>query len=110
MNLSDLKATCDRDGFVVVRGLLPSGDLAVLQQNLDRYIREAVPSLPDTDAFYEDRTRPETLKQLQRMDRDPFFADYRCHPRWVELAEGLLGEAAAAEAPEWFDKPPGTNH
>src|SRR5262245_54915159 len=108
--MNDLKASCDRDGFVVVRGFLPGDELAILQKNLERYIREVVPTLPDLDAFYEDRSRPETLKQLQRMDRDPFFAEYRRHPRWVALAESLLGEPAAADQPEWFNKPPGTNH
>jgi len=44
------------------------------------------------------------------MDCDPFFAEYRRHRRWVELAETLLGEPATADQPEWFNKPPGTNH
>ena len=110
MRPSDLKTNCDRDGFVVVRNFLPADELEVLQQNLDRYIREVVPTLPDSDAFYEDRSRPETLKQLQRMAGEPFFAEYSRNPRWVALAEALLGEPAAAEQPEWFNKPPGTNH
>ena len=84
--------------------------LNVLKQNLDRYIREVVPTVPDSDAFYEDRSRPETLKQLQRMDRDAFFAEYRQNREWEALAETLLGEPAAADQPEWFNKPPGTNH
>lgn len=106
----DLKTGFDRDGFVVVRDFLPAAELAVLRQNLDRYISEVVPTLADSDAFYDDRSRPETLKQLQRMDRDPFFAQYKHNPRWVTLAEALLGEPAAADPPEWFNKPPGTNH
>jgi phytanoyl-CoA hydroxylase len=110
MRADDLKRDLDRDGFVVVRGFLPAEGLEELRRNLDRYIREVVPTLPDSDAFYEDRGRPETLKQLQRMDRDPFFAACCRDPRWVALAETLLGEPAAADPPEWFDKPPGTNH
>jgi phytanoyl-CoA hydroxylase len=51
----------DRDGFVVIRGLLPPDELAQLRQNLDRYIRAVVPDLPGSDAFYEHRDRPETL-------------------------------------------------
>jgi len=109
-SLSDLKTSCDRDGFVVIRDFLAADEFAVLEQNLQRYIREIVPTLPDGDAFYEDRNRPQTLKQLQRMDRDPFFAEYRHHRAWVALAEALLGEPAAADQPEWFNKPPGTNH
>jgi ectoine hydroxylase-related dioxygenase (phytanoyl-CoA dioxygenase family) len=108
--VSDLKTCCDRDGFVVVRQFLASNELAALQQNLDRYIRDVVPTLPEREAFYEDRSRPDTLKQLQRMDRDPFFADYRRDSRWVTLAEALLGDPATTDQPEWFNKPPGTNH
>src|SRR6476660_793451 len=110
MPVNDLKSDFDRDGFVVLRNFLPADELAVLRQNLDRYVCDVVPKLPDSDAFYEDRTRPETLKQLQRMDRDPFFAAYKRNLRWVALAETLLGEPATAEQPEWFNKPPGTNH
>lgn len=110
MDASELKATFDRDGFVVVRGFLPQDELAEVRENLDRYIRDVVPRLPDGDAFYDDRSRPETLKQMQRMGHDPYFADYSRHPRWVELAQTLLGEPAGCDQPEWFNKPPGTNH
>jgi phytanoyl-CoA hydroxylase len=94
----------------VLPGFLPVADLATLRSELDRYIAEVVPTLASTEAFYEDRQRPETLKQLQRMGCDSFFADYQRHPRWCALAEQLLGEPAIADQPEWFNKPPGTNH
>ena len=51
----------DQHGFVIVRKLLGDAEFAVLRENLDRYVREVVPGLPDADAFYQDRTRPETL-------------------------------------------------
>ncbi len=60
----------DQHGFVTVRQLLENQDFAELKENLDRYIRDAVPTLPDADAFYQDRSRPETLKQMQRMGGD----------------------------------------
>jgi len=102
-----LKPQYDRDGYVIVRQMLPADALAELKQNLDRYIRDVVPGLPPTDAFYDfDRLRPETLKQLHRMAQDAFFADYRRHPAWVALAEALIGEPASADDPEWFNKPP----
>jgi phytanoyl-CoA hydroxylase len=47
---------------------------------------------------------------MQHMGVDPYFAAYRKHPRWQALADGLLGEPALAEEPEWFNKPPGTVH
>jgi len=104
------QAFFEREGFVVIRQLLPPAELAELSQNIDRYIRDVVPGLPDADAFYEDRARPDTLKQLQRMGQDEFFESYGRRDRWVNVAETLLGEPAIAEQPEWFNKPPGTNH
>lgn len=110
MPLGQYKQTFDRDGFVVVRGFLPPAEFAELSSQLDRYIREVVPTLPDAHAFYVEKGRPETLKQLQHMGSDPYFRDYVRHPRWVALAEMLLGESAEPLEPEWFNKPPGTSH
>jgi phytanoyl-CoA hydroxylase len=107
MSFQHLKPDYDRDGYVIVRQLLAPHDFAELSQNLDRYVGEIVPGLPDSDAFYDvDKSRPETLKQLHRMDQDPFFAGYVRHPKWVALAEALVGEPVTAMAPEWFNKPP----
>ena len=100
----------DEHGFVIVRQLLGNEEFAELRENLDRYIRDVVPKLPDADAFYQDRARPETLKQLQRMGCDPWFLDYARHPKWMALAQALVGESVTVDQPEWFNKPPGTNH
>ncbi|NOX98945.1 MAG: hypothetical protein GXP30_04295 [Verrucomicrobia bacterium] len=67
------KQDYDQHGYTIVREFLNQSELSELQENLDRYIREIVPTLPDADAFYEDRDRPETLKQLQHMGSDPYF-------------------------------------
>ena len=106
MTFDELKPAYDRDGFVVVRGFLPPADLAELNRELDRYIRDVVPTLPDTAAFYLDRARPETLKQMQHMTGDPYFAAYAAHPRWLALARSLVGEDVTCLGPEWFNKPP----
>src|SRR3954463_14098503 len=100
MNFNDHKPAFDRDGYIIFRQFLPVADFSELRANLDRYIREVVPTLPDSDAFYEDRSRPESLKQLQRMGHDPFFRAYMKHPKWVSLAQTLMGEPALAEEPE----------
>ena len=105
-----LKTTFDEQGFVVVRRFLDPNQLAELASEIDRYIREIVPTLPKESAFFHDPERPETLKQLQHMDVDPFFAGYRNHPRWMGLAESVLGEMVEPVTPEWFNKPPGTDH
>lgn len=104
------KISYDEDGYVIVRDFLNGNDFLELVENLDRYIREVVPTVSELDAFYQDRTQPETLKQLQRMGQDSFFAEYSEHPRWTELATALVGEEVHADQPEWFNKPPNTNH
>ena len=109
MNIVPYKPAYERDGFFIVRQLLSSSDFAELNRELARYIREVVPSLPDKYAFYDDKTRPETLKQLQHMDVDPFFREYKGHPTWSALARALVGEEVESLDPEWFDKPPGTS-
>ncbi|MCA9077916.1 MAG: phytanoyl-CoA dioxygenase family protein [Planctomycetaceae bacterium] len=110
MSESALKAEYDREGFVVVRNFLPPDELAELQANIDRYISEVVPGLPDSEAFYHDKARPETLKQLPRMGHDPYFASYLQPNRWQELAEELIGEPCTPKDPQWFNKPAGTEH
>ena len=104
------KEQYDQNGFVIVRQLLADKDFTELKQNLDRYIRDVVPSLPDVDAFYQDRSRPETLKQMQRMGGDAYFQEYIHHQKWKALAEAMIGEPATVDQPEWFNKPPATHH
>lgn len=110
MELAQIKRDFDRDGFVVVRSFLVGPPFAELKAQLDRYVREVVPTLPPEDAFYHDRRRPETLKQLQNMGQDPFFDHYRMHAAWRDLAASLIGEPVESQGAEWFNKPPGTDH
>jgi phytanoyl-CoA hydroxylase len=110
MNFQREKQHYDQHGFVVVDNLLSQSDFDQLRINLDRYICQVVPGLPSTEAFYEDQSRPETLKQLQRMGRDDFFRNIMFQPNWVALAEALVGEQVSVDEPEWFNKPPNTNH
>ncbi|AWT60539.1 MAG: hypothetical protein DF168_01753 [Candidatus Moanabacter tarae] len=101
-----------RNGFVVVPGFITGNEFQELESNLARYIAEVVPGLPKTEAYYQDPNRPETLKQLQRLDRDPFFEKISKKAKWYELAEALLGEKCdeCLGGPEWFNKPPNTEH
>jgi phytanoyl-CoA hydroxylase len=104
------KQRYDEHGFVIVRQLLDAVEFAELTANLERYIRDVVPTLSDAHAFYQDRSKPETLKQMQHMGGDAFFRNYASHPKWKALAEALIGEPASADDPEWFNKPPATHH
>lgn len=109
-DIKALKEQFEEDGYIVVPQFLQGAEFQEVVDNLDRYIRDIVPTLPVEHAYYQDRSKSETLKQMHNMGRDPWFEAYRKNPKWVSLAEGLLGEKAEASEPEWFNKPPNTVH
>jgi len=105
------KSAYDSDGFVQVNSFLPPSEFEMLADNVARYIRDVVPTLPENAAFYQEKAKPETLKQLQSMgEHDSFFKEYCEDKRWNTLAETLIGEPARTSQPEWFNKPPNTAH
>jgi phytanoyl-CoA hydroxylase len=111
MSYTQYRGAFERDGFVVVPRFLTGNEFDELKRNLERYISEVVPSLPATDAFYQDPNRPETLKQIHGMERDSYFEAMMSKRKWIELAEALLGEPCEYHGgPEWFNKPPCTEH
>lgn len=110
MDYSNYKEAFDREGFVRIRRFLDEAELAELRRELDRYISQVVPTLSDAHAFYQDKSRPETLKQMQFMGVDPYFKACGSHPKFQGLAVALIGEQAVCDDPEWFNKPPATEH
>ena len=66
---------------------------------------------PTEAAYYQDKSRPETLKQIEFMEEfDPFFEIYQRDPRWNTLAKAVIGEEAITKGSKWFNKPPKTEH
>src|SRR5262245_36532338 len=88
-----LRNQFEADGYVAQPGFLAAAELVTLHGNVDRFIREIVPTLPPEHVFYEDKQRPETLKQLQVMhEYDSYFAKLFLEGPFVRLAEELLGD------------------
>lgn len=103
---SDLKPDFDRDGFVLLRAYLSPEEAAEVDRNIDRFIRDILPTAPETTAFYEDKADPASIKRLQNMtDLDPYFRDLFFADRFVDLAAQLLGDRAVGRALQWFNKP-----
>ncbi len=101
------KQSFDENGYVCIRGFLDAGEVAEMKSNIDRYIREVVPRLEPIEVFYEDKQRPETLKQLPRMDEhDPYFDQEVSKGKFKQLAELLLGEGSSEKGVQYFNKPP----
>ncbi len=108
---SKLKTSFLKNGYVHLKQFLKTSLLEELRQEVERYIIEQVPHLDPGDVFYEDPEKPETLKQLHRMNQDPFFENYRHHPLWMDTAKLLLDEPVdPAWGVELFNKPPNTEH
>src|SRR5687767_11068484 len=90
----EIKQSFDRDGFVAIRSFLNPLETERVQRRMDEYVRDIVPLMPRNHAFYEDKSRPETLKQLQDLaDYDVFFGRLFVSEPFVSLAELLLGDA-----------------
>jgi phytanoyl-CoA hydroxylase len=103
-----LRDDFERDGFVIIPGLLDSQALAELQSQIDRYIRDVVPTLPQDAAFFTDYSRPETLCKIQSLQRhDPWFRQMNEQGSHRPLLEHFLRDGFAPQALEWFDKLPG---
>ena len=107
------KPAFDRDGFVVIRNPL-GDDFEELVGNIQRFIDEVAPKFAEGSeaAMYGSPGRePESLIRLNHMHKeDAFFAEYARHPRWVSLAETMLGESVETANVVWFNKPPRTVH
>ena len=102
-----IKEAFDRDGYVVLLGFLSQKEIEELNNELETFIREKVPTLPTEHAFYEDKSDASTLKQLFKLHTyDPYFKELLTESRFRELAEMVLEEKVVAQNVEYFNKPP----
>lgn len=97
----------DEDGFVIVRELFTPAEFRELQTQLDRYVREIVPTLAKDAAFFDDYARPETLRKMQSLHRhDPWFGKFMLEGPHVLLLEHFLRDKFSPQGIEWFNKLP----
>lgn len=107
LDFASLRERYDQDGFVIVRGLYEPAIFREIQTQLERYVREVVPTLPKDAAFFDDYTKPETLRKMQSLNRhDSWFADFILKGAHVPLLEFLLRDQFSPQAIEWFNKLP----
>lgn len=105
---STLKQDFDRDGYIAIRPLFDATQMAEINRELDRYLKDVVPKMSPTEVYYEDKSRQDTVKQMMFLERyDSYFADLLKSSAVHELAETVLGEPAIAQNMEYFNKPPG---
>lgn len=97
-------------GYSVHRGFLSSLEVTDLSKQIQRVIDTLVPSMPDTEVFYENQSDPSSLKQIQQLNKhDPYFQQLAMSDKFQGLAEQLLGAPASVKNVQYFNKAPGAN-
>ena len=97
------------DGYLYLPGFLQPHALEDVERALARLIREQVPHMPPSKAFYEDPADPSTLKQIQALyEHDPQFHALMFGSRFEALARLLLDDDVKGRNMQYFNKPPRT--
>jgi phytanoyl-CoA hydroxylase len=97
----------ESDGFTAIRNFLSEPETVKLIGEVDRYMKEIAPDLPEEDALYEDKDNPETLFRLERMHKHaPYFDQLPSWERLVSLASALLDDEAVPQGSELLAKAP----
>lgn len=96
------------DGFVSLPGFFDEEEVKSLVENKERFIRDIVPTMPETEVYYDDKDDPSTLKQLQKLgEHDSFFGEMMTpDSRLTKLASICLDEPVRAMNLQYFNKPP----
>ena len=106
MDYNQTKLDWDRDGFTVIRGFLDDKEVFKLRAEIDRYIKNVLPVVPENDVMYEVPGSTETLKRLGHMSKyDPYFQDIIHQGKFIHLAELLLGGDVVPQYCQLFNKP-----
>ncbi len=96
-----------RDGYVVLRQFYRPHEMQKILGEIDRYIREVIPTLPADENFYEIKGQVETLKYAKNMHRhDAFFQAMYESDAVVKLAELLMDGPVVGQHLSLFNKPP----
>jgi phytanoyl-CoA hydroxylase len=109
MSASDnasLKTSFDKDGYAFIPGFLNKTEIETLIEKLDDLIQNHLPKMPSNHISYEDKSKPETLKQLQDLQHyNVFFEEMLNDSNFEDIAEILLGERTTGKTVEYFNKP-----
>lgn len=103
----EAKGEFDKDGYTVRRSFLDKAETEDVIENLNRYIKDVLPTVPPENAFYEDKEDPSTLKQLPHMQaHDPYFDRMLMDSKFRQLAETLLYGEVVPKNAQFLCKPP----
>ena len=110
MNLvnTKIKQEFDADGYVAIYSFFEDNKIQEIKNEIDRYIVDIGPTLPNHHVFYEDKSDKTTIKNLQQMfTYDDYFKKLIEDSVIQEVASSVLGEKAIPKNLQYFNKPPG---
>jgi phytanoyl-CoA hydroxylase len=108
MDQEALVGNWETDGYVVLPQCFSGNELRTLQSRVAHFIHDVVPGMPREIVFFEDKDRPETLKQIQSLhEYDDYFANLFLKGKFPALAARLLSDKVIPTNIQYFDKPPG---
>ncbi len=109
MDLRSRKQNYDKDGFLEIERLFPESRMQEIESELERYLRDVVPSLPPDDVVYETETvstNKQSVRNLWRMEsHSEFFTQLARDAELVKLVGMLVNGAPQLMAVELFAKP-----
>ena len=107
MKTENYKQSFDEEGYITVKGFLNQEEVSELIRETNRLVKEVVPTIPESEVYYEDKRNPETLKQIQRLDTyDDYFKKLANSEKVVGLAELTLGGPVVLKNIQYFNKIP----
>ena len=87
----------ERDGFVALSSFYSEDELLDIEDTLECFIAERVPALSPEHVFFEDKSNPSSLKQIQWLhEHEPFF-DRLMNDKPKILAQELLANRWSAK-------------
>lgn len=97
----------ERDGYLALPGFLSSAEIAEVDAALTALIADVVPQLPREQIFYEERSDPTSLKQIQQLfAHSPFFEGLFLGSRFERVAQVVLNGPVEGKNMQYFNKPP----
>jgi len=104
MDVQQIKADYERDGVVRVRNFFSPQRVEELRGELERYIRDVVPTLLPVDRVWE--ADGASLRNLWRMEQhDEYFNELRQDPEIHALMKELVHGEPVSMGVETFNKP-----
>ena len=101
-------ADFERDGYLCENPLYTPAEIADLNVEIARFIRDVVPTMPAAEVYYEDKSDRASLKQIQRMfDHDAWFRDLMENGPARRIAEEVLQDEVLPVNMQFFNKPAG---